>query len=136
MKERYFIYKDSLELITETNLRTIYEETTGDDSYGNKTFERFVNCCCSRNGMLREIPKTDAELISVDSYYYTEGKYGQIAHKGKSYHAYIFYMKSTVSNGNEIDWKGVNSVTLDETENRIFQTSGYTSERGIFCDLY
>ena len=123
-------YLDEAELRQEFIVLKRKRETDAEN------FGQYVNNCCSKNGTLMEIPKADAEIVSVDSYYYTEGKYGLVSHKGKSYHAYIFCLKSTVSNGNEIDWNGVNSVILDETENRIFQTSGYTKERGLFCDLY
>ena len=83
-----------------------------------------------------EISKNDAQMIDVNTVYYTEGKYGELQHFGKKYSDYIFRLKGTVDNAKDIDWEGVNGVWVNEDDNRIFQAGGYTEKRGLFCDLY
>jgi len=45
-------------------------------------------------------------------------------------------IKNFAKNYNEIDWKGVNNIVYNKDSRRIIQTGGYSSDRGLFCDLY
>lgn len=75
-------------------------------------------------------------IITVDTVYYIPGRYGDAQKTGKHYFDKLSHLKEIVSNASEIDWNGVNFVIINEDENKIFQTSGYTYERGLFNDLY
>ena len=107
------------------------------DSEDSRSFGEYIAACMSYNGgTLKEISAEDSQDILVGTYYYTDGKYGPCQHKGREYTEYLYNLKTGTENGNEIDWNGVNHVLINEDDNRIFQASGYSFDRGMFCDLY
>ena len=57
-------------------------------------------------------------------------------HTDDIYMDYIYAIKEMTINGNEVDWDGVNCIVIDEEEPKIIQASGYSENRGLFCDLY
>lgn len=134
---RYFKNEEG-ELLTLENIRQTYNELKADgDLQDYEDFNYYLQACMYyNNGTLTELSEDDICRIDVTTVYYTEGKYGECQHTGKHYSDYIFHLRDEMSNGEEIKWKGVNGVIVNEDDNRIFQASGYTHERGLFCDLY
>ena len=134
---RYF-KTDDLELVTDEQIKNDYKELKASGDLADyEDYNYYFQACQSyNNGSLTEIRREDARRISVDTIYHTQGNYGEISHTGKHYTEYIFVLKDTIDNTKEIKWEGVNSVIVNEDENTIFQASGYTKERGLFCDLY
>ena len=132
-----FFKTDDLELVTLDNVREIYEELKATGDLQDESFDYYLAACQSyNNGSLTEISETDAKRVDVTTVYYSKGNYGDVQHTGKSYSDYIFRLKELIDNGKEIKWEGVNGVIVDEDENKIFQASGYTYDRGLFCDMY
>ena len=125
---------------TETQLRQEYYHQLHDGEIDPVIYDSFeywlTSCITANNGSLLEISDEDAMMVSVDTVYYTQGRYGKIAHNGKHYLCRVYNLKRETSNGHQINWSGVNGVIIDEDTNKIFQVSGYTSEKGLFWDLY
>lgn len=134
---RYFI-NENLELVTLDEMKKTYDELieTGEIT-GDEPFDYYLEACqAHNNGSLTEITQDDLKWIEVTTVYYTPGRYAEIQHHGKTYGDYLYRLKSSFVNGNAIKWNGVNGVIVNEDDNRIFQASGYTYDRGLFCDLY
>lgn len=134
---RYF-KTDDLELVTMDRIKLDYADLKASGDLADyEDFNSYLSACQSyNNGILTEISEDDAKQITVDTVYYTDGKYGEIQHTGKHYYDYIFRLKATVDNAANVKWQGVNGVYINEDSNCIFQASGYTHDRGLFCDLY
>lgn len=134
---RYFKTDDG-KLLTMYNIVKTYLELKADgDLQDYEDFKTYLGACMSyNNGTLTEISKEDAKDIHVDTFYYGKGNYGTTLCTHKSYCEKQFYLKETIGNAKEVNWDGVNFISVNEDENRIFQASGYTSDRGLFCDLY
>ena len=134
---RYFI-TSNLELITMYNVVHHYKTLKGAGllrEYEN--FQQYLNACLSSNGgELTSISKEDAREISVETFHEVPAKYGTALTKTGQYHEPLYFLKRTVTNAKEVRWEGVNYVMIDEEDNHIFQASGYSKDRGLFCDLY
>lgn len=133
-----FYKTDNFELVTSEQLEKDFNNLKeSGDLADYEDINVYTEACQSyNNGILTEISAEDAKRIGVDTIYHTQGNYGEISHTGKHYTEYIFVLKDTIDNAKEIKWNGVNSVIINEDENTIIQASGYTKERGLFCDLY
>ena len=133
-----FYKTDNFELVTSEQLEKDFNNLKeSGDLADYEDINVYTEACQSyNNGILTEISAEDAKRIGVDTIYHTQGNYGEISHTGKHYTEYIFVLKDTIDNAKEIKWNGVNSVIINEDENTIIQASGYTIERGLFCDLY
>lgn len=125
---------------TERELRQEYYRQLHDGEIDPVIYDSFdywlKSCLTANNGSLLEISDEDAMMVSVNTVYYTQGRYGKIAHTGKHYLSRIYNLKRETANGHQINWSGVNGVIINEDTNEIFQASGYTPERGLFCDFY
>lgn len=121
---RYFT--DGSELLTEDYLRRVY------DSDFDNSFEEFIKKGTS-DGSFREIPKGDMERVHVTTVYYDDH---MEQHTDDIYMDYIYAIKQITTNGNEVNWDGVNCIVIDEEEAKVIQASGYSEERGLFVDLY
>lgn len=120
-----FFRDDNLELLFESDLRKYADAC-------NMAFDDFINSAIHA-GFLTEVPAMEMKMISVETIYHT----GQISHKGDEYMDYIYAIKLTSPNGNEVNWDGINHVIINEEDgNKIIQASGYNANRGLFCDLY
>lgn len=137
MKAKFY-KTDDLKLVTREQLEKDFNNLKeSGDLADYEDINVYTEACQSyNNGILTEISAEDAREITVDTVYYTKGNYGEVSHAGKHYTEYVFFLKETIDNASEIKWEGVNSVIINEDDNRIFQASGYTYERGLFCDLY
>jgi len=133
-----FYKTDNFELVTSEQLEKDFNNLKeSGDLADYEDINVYTEACQSyNNGILTEISAEDAKRIGVDTIYHTQGNYGEISHTGKHYTEYIFVLKDTIDNAKEIKWEGVNNVIVNEDENTIIQASGYTRERGLFCDLY
>lgn len=133
-----FYKTDDLKLVTREQLEKDFNnlKESGDLADYEDINVYTAACQSYNNGILTKISAEDAREITVDTVYYTQGNYGEISHTGKHYTEYIFVLKDTIDNAKEIKWEGVNNVIVNEDENTIIQASGYTRERGLFCDLY
>lgn len=115
--------------------RQLMESEIDPEIYAD--FNYWLNSCLTiNNGSLMEISDEDAMIVSVDTVYHTQGRYGEISHTGKHYLSRIYNLKMETANGHQINWSGVNGVIINEDDSIIFQASGYTQDRGLFCDLY
>lgn len=125
---------------TETQLRQEYYHQLRNREIDPVIYDSFDywidSCLTANNGSLMEISDEDAMMVSVDTVYYTQGRYGEVSHTGKHYLCKVYNLKMETANGLQINWSGVNGVIINEDANEIFQASGYTPERGLFCDLY
>ena len=81
---------------------------------------------------------TDKEMyMTVTEIYYTKGQYGDVQHTKGTTTKSLEHIQSTTTNFDEVDdWDDINSVIIDIQEKRIIQTSGWSRDRGLFCDLY
>ena len=135
---RYFRTDDNKLLTMYDVVKTYLELKSNGNLADYEDFKTYLGACMYyNNGTLTEISKEDAKDIRVDVYYYGNAPYGTtICGPGKSYYEKQFYVKETIDNAKDINWDGVNFISVIDDENRIFQTSGYTEDRGLFCDLY
>lgn len=123
---------------TEDELHAQYDKAKSDGSIPHITnFADFLrHCMVENNGSLKEVTDDDLRWITVDTVYYGPGPFGKIQHRGRHYFERLFRVKEIYANGKEVDFTGVNFIIVNEDDNRIFQASGYTYDRGLFCDLY
>ena len=125
----------TLPQLREEHNRQLMESEIDPEIYSD--FNYWLHSCLTvNNGSLTEISEENARIVIVDTVYYTQGRYGKIAHTGKHYLSRIINLRNETVNGNKINWEGVNGVIINEDDNIIFQASGYTQDRGLFCDLY
>lgn len=121
--------------LREEHNRQLMESEIDPEIYAD--FNYWLNSCLTvNNGSLIEISEEDARIVTVDTVYHTKGRYGEISHTGRHYLSRVINLRNEIVNGNKINWDGVNGVIINEDDNIIFQASGYTPDRGLFCDLY
>lgn len=134
---RYFATDDGKLLTMYNVVQTYLELKKSGDLTDYEDFPTYLEACMYyNNGILTEISEEDARDIHVDTVYYKEAKYGEIQCRGKSYYEKCFYLKETIDNADEVNWEGVNFIIVNEDINHIIQASGYSKDRGLFCDLY
>lgn len=132
---RYFI-TSNMELLTMYNVVKLWKQLREEGSVTETFHEYLKSSLSSNNGELTEIPKEDAREISVETFHEVPAKYGTALTKTGQYHEPLYFLKRTVANAKEVRWEGVNYVMIDEEDNHIFQASGYSKDRGLFCVLY
>lgn len=135
MKTYYNV--DSGEFLTESEIRKEYKAAKASGSTFSESFSAYLSACMTENnGSLIPVTKQDLRWVEITAVYYTEGKFAPYQHTDGVYTQQVFFLKRETVNGNAVNWQGVNGVCLDLDEDRIFQASGYTRERGLFCDMY
>lgn len=76
-----------------------------------------------------------SNTIRVTIYYSERGNYGPIQHVEAARTYTIDGIRQLAQNADAIDWTGVSGAAYDTDFKVIFQVSGYTYNRGMFCDL-